>query len=271
MKRVRDTTPRAALWLAVGFFLWAPALTAQASPVRVEEDADCGWSDGERDRYCEVREYALEPRSDLTVDAGLNGGIEVTGWDRDEVRLVARVHARSQDGDPRDLARAIEIRTGSTLEATGPRTPRDASWSVSFDLRVPRSTALRLQASNGGIHLEGLTGQVEARTTNGGIQVVGGAGEVRGTTTNGGLHIDLLGQRWEGAGVDLRTTNGGVVIQVPDSYSAVLETGTVNGPMDIGIPVTVQGRIDRLVRTTLGDGGPLIRLTTTNGGVRVTR
>jgi hypothetical protein len=35
--------------------------------------------------------------------------------------------------------------------------------------------------------------------------------------------------------------------------------------------VTVQGRIGRSVSTTLGNGGPLVRARTTNGGVRVSR
>jgi hypothetical protein len=50
-----------------------------------------------------------------------------------------------------------------------------------------------------------------------------------------------------------------------------LETGTVNGGIDIDFPVTVQGRLGREFSTTLGDGGALVRATTTNGQVRVSR
>ena len=81
----------------------------------------------------------------------------------------------------------------------------------------------------------------------------------------------LTGDTWEGAGLDLRTTNGGVRLRIPEDYSARLETGTVNGGIDIDFPVTVQGRIGREFSTTLGDGGPLVRAETTNGGVRITR
>lgn len=249
----------------------ARPLSAQADPVRVEED-DCRWDDGGRERYCEVREYALEPRGRLAVDAGPNGGIAVRGWDRDEISLVARVQASTRDGDPRGLARSIEVRTGDVIEADGPRRPgRRAHWSVSFELMVPRGTDLRLEASNGGIRLEGLTGETVAHTTNGGITLAGGAGRVRGETTNGGIHLELEGSTWDGDGVELRTTNGGVDIRIPDDYDAELETGTVNGGMRLDIPVVVQGRIDRRIRTTLGDGGPLIRVTTTNGGVTIRR
>ena len=261
----------AALLLALTGLSVGP-LSAQTAPDRVERDTECGWGDGDRERYCEVREYALPSQARLAVEAGANGGIEVSGWDRDEVRLVARISASSRDDDPRELADRIEIRTGSTIEPVGPSTRgRRSSWAVSFELMVPRATELRLNASNGGIDLAGLTGAVEARTTNGGISLVGGAGRVRGETTNGGLDIELTGRSWQGAGVDLRTTNGGVEITIPEGYSAALETGTVNGGIELDVPVMVQGRIDRDIRTQLGDGGALIRARTTNGGVVVRR
>ena len=71
-----------------------------------------------------------------------------------------------------------------------------------------------------------------------------------------------------GVGLDAETRNGPVVISIPEGYNAELTTGTVNGPMDIGFPITVQGRIGtgrRHLTTTLGSGGPSIRAVTTNG------
>lgn len=249
----------------------AATLAAQTAPIHVDANVDCRGGQTDRDRYCEEREFSLAARPDLAVDAGRNGGIRVSGWDRDEIRLIARINASSRDGDPRALARAVEVRTGSTIEAAGPRTGNRDGWSASFELMVPRATALRLRASNGGIQLSELTGDIGARTTNGGISVLGGAGRILGETTNGGLRLDLTGRTWDGSGVELRTTNGGVQIRVPADYSAELEVGTVNGGMQLDIPVTVQGRIDRSIRTQLGNGGPLIRATTTNGGVVVRR
>ncbi len=261
---------RATALLALLIAAAPAALNAQADPVRVDRDVECSWNN-DRDNYCEHREYALEARDRLDVDAGTNGGIEVVGWDRNEIQLVAKIQAWSRDGDAEALADGIEIRTGGTIEARGHRTRSREGWAVSFELRVPRGTQLRLDAHNGGINLEGLTGDVSARTTNGGIGVVGGEGRLRGETTNGGIRLELTGSTWQGDGVDLETTNGGVRIIVPDGYSAELETSTVNGGMQLDFPVTVQGRINRTLRTELGNGGPLIRARTTNGGVVLRR
>lgn len=250
-----------------------PAGAASQQPVRVVEDAECGWQSSDRDVYCESREYVLDARSRLDIDAGQNGGIRLTGWDRDEIRVVARVQAASRrDGEARALAREVGIRLGSRIEPEGPGfTRRGDSWSVSFHVMVPRGMTIGLRARNGGISLMGVDGDVTGRTTNGGFTIVGGAGRIRGETTNGGVRVELDGGAWSGQGLDVETTNGGVRIIVPDGYDGELETGTVNGGMELEIPVVLSGRIGRTIRTTLGDGGALIRATTRNGGVVVRR
>ena len=77
-----------------------------------------------------------------------------------------------------------------------------------------------------------------------------------------------------GAGA-LYSTNGGVNLIMPDNYSAHLETGTVNGNVSFGFPVNVpltdRGRMPKSINVDVGAGGPTIRATTTNGGVRVGR
>jgi hypothetical protein len=94
-------------------------------------------------------------------------------------------------------------------------------------------------------------------------------GDVRGRTTNGGLKIQLSGSRWDGAGLDVATTNGGITFVLPDDFNAELESATTNGSLSVDFPITVTGRIDRRLRTQLGAGGPLLRAITTNGGVSI--
>jgi hypothetical protein len=100
------------------------------------------------------------------------------------------------------------------------------------------------------------------------------AGDVRGQAVNGGIVVDLTGNRWEGRGLDVRTTNGGVRMSIPSNYSADLEARTVNGGLRIDFPITVSGLLNgrpRELRTQLGSGGALVRVATTNGGVQITR
>jgi len=96
-------------------------------------------------------------------------------------------------------------------------------------------------------------------------------GNVHGGTTNGGLVVELNGDRWDGEALDVKTTNGGITMSVPENYSAHLETGTVNGNVSVDFPVTVQGRITRELSVNLGSGGATVRALTTNGGVKLRR
>jgi DUF4097 and DUF4098 domain-containing protein YvlB len=67
----------------------------------------------------------------------------------------------------------------------------------------------------------------------------------------------------------MRTVNGGVVMRIPEDFSARLDVETVNGGVDSDFPVTREGRRNGEVSATLGSGGPLIRARTVNGGVQI--
>jgi hypothetical protein len=249
-----------------------------ASAANAQDKTDCdnygwwGWRGAPRNHACEVRELTLPSGGTLTVDAGRNGGISVTGEDRRDVQVRATVHAWGRDeAEAERIASEITVRSDGVLRAEGPDNEGRTGWSVSFEVRVPRETDLSLETQNGGISLADVRGNVEFEAMNGGVTLNGVAGNVRGQTTNGGVAARLTGDTWDGAGLDVKTTNGGVVLRIPDEYSARLETGTVHGGIDIDFPVTLQGRIGREFATTLGRGGPLVRVTTTNGGVRVAR
>ena len=86
-----------------------------------------------------------------------------------------------------------------------------------------------------------------------------------------GLAIDLAGAGWDGEGMDVKTTNGGVTLSIPQNYSAHLETGTVNGGLKVDFPITLQGEVKRELSLDLGGGGQTIRAVTTNGGVSIKR
>jgi DUF4097 and DUF4098 domain-containing protein YvlB len=96
---------------------------------------------------------------------------------------------------------------------------------------------------------------------------------VNGSTRNGGLTVTLGGDRWDGEGIDVQTSNGGVTLAVPEGYNAQLETRTVNGGFRSDIPLTIQGELStrRGISTQLGSGGPTVSVRTTNGGVKISR
>ncbi|MGQ0648234.1 MAG: DUF4097 family beta strand repeat-containing protein [Gemmatimonadaceae bacterium] len=263
-------------------FLAALSLAVLATPADAQrrERDDSRWLDrcrdgdwGDDERFCEVRDVPYNGnRSRLVVDGEQNGGVTVIGWERNAVQIRARIQANARsESEAREIARDIRFSTDGTIRAAGPERVRRRNWSVSYIIYAPQRTDLDLTTFNGGISIEGVEGSMRFNATNGGIHLDRVGGDVRGETTNGGLHVTLDGARWRGQGLDVRTTNGGVHVEVPARYSAELETGTVNGGFDIDFPITLQGRFGRRITTTLGDGGPRVRMITTNGGVSIRR
>lgn len=227
--------------------------------------------DSRTERACEVREFTLSADRDVIhVDGEMNGGIRVEGWDRNEIQILVKVQAWSRSGDPQEITSEIQIATGSTIAASGPDMQNREGWSASYRLRVPRRSSLDLQAHNGGIGIADVNGDLRFETQNGGITLTNVGGDVRGETANGGVHVTLSGSEWDGAGLDVETTNGGVVLEIPEDFRATVQSGTVNGGFDTDIPFTVQGRLrSRRLTADLNGGGQPIRVVTTNGSVRI--
>lgn len=281
------TSTRSVLWAALAAIALtsgvraavAPPVAGSAWQATATDDwcADSGgerWGrDRERASHCEVRDYTVPATgTTLSVNAEPNGGISVEGAARQDIQIRARVNttARTPEEAKAIASRIQIVATADRVEADGPGNLRDnESWSVSYRLQAPRQTPLNLRTTNGGISISDISSRLEFRTVNGGVKLGRVGGEVEGRTSNGGITVELDGSTWDGQGLDVETTNGGVTLSVPASYSAHLEASTNNGGLNVDFPVTVQGRLGRTISTDLGSGGPTLRLKTSNGGIRV--
>ena len=229
---------------------------------------------GHQERVCELRTTTIKLGAQRLGVKSENGGIEVSGEDRGDVQIEARVEAwAGSESDAKDILRKVTIDTsGDNVRDSGPHFHLgNSGYGVNYKIRVPRRLAVDLKSENGGIDIAHLEGEIRFDTTNGGVDLNDLAGDVRGSTVNGGLDITLSGKSWRGQGLNAETTNGGVTLNVPEHYSAHLETGTVNGGISLNFPITIQGDIKNRLSTNLGSGGPTIHAETTNGGVEIGR
>ncbi|MDQ6700459.1 MAG: DUF4097 family beta strand repeat-containing protein [Acidobacteriota bacterium] len=167
-----------------------------------------------------------------------------------------------------------------------------------------------IRTSNGSIHTEKLTGNLEAQTSNGAIEaegVSGGAnlktsnGRVRAdavqgpfeaSTSNGGIHvhlantasnapmklttsngpIDLTIDNPAPAGLRASTTNGSITLHLPGSTRASLHASTTNSSIASDFDVQKQSTSDKHhLEGTIGGGGALLDLSTSNGHIRLVR
>lgn len=265
------------VWLSLTA-VCAGSLMSQESDDRWLRDCQRGeYGDRDHEQLCEVRLSGFRPAgSTLRFEPDLNGGVEIRGWDRDSVAITARIQTSARTVEAaRALARDIQVsvRERSTVSVDGPSTRRHEGWGVVLVVQVPRIVNLEARVTNGPLSVDDVSGTLDLRATNGPVSLNRVAGDVRARVQNGPLSVRLAGTAWDGKGLDAEAVNGPVDLALPDNYNAELETGTINGPTDFQVPLTVTllGRRSDRIRTTLGKGGAPIRVVTTNGPFTIRR
>jgi hypothetical protein len=266
------------------FLLLAAALAVPAAQAQMRDNRDkemtCGqqYVGNRQAHHCDIREQTVPTAGHLNVDTGKNGGVTVKGWLRNDVLVRSRVEAWA-DTDAAAQALAAQITLDAGGGQVGARGPESAvnqgahqGWAVSYEIFVPQISDVKLTAKNGGVTVSDVRGRIEFDTKNGGVHLARIAGDVSGETKNGGVQVELMGGTWEGRQLEVSTKNGGVTLSVPQNYSAHVQTETVHGAINSEFPVTVTGRIrPRNLDVNLGSGGPLIHVSTVNGGVHLNR
>ena len=186
---------------------------------------DTSWW-GRQERVCELRTATIKLGGGRLAVKTDNGGIEIMGEDRTDVKIEARVQASAgSESDARKILQQVMIETsGDSIRDSGPHFHLGSSgYSVNYRVRVPRKLSVDLKSMNGGIEIAKLEGQIRFDTTNGGVDLKDLAGNVRGSTVNGGLDISLSGERWRGEGLNAETTNGGVTLKIRSITQPILK------------------------------------------------
>lgn len=163
-----------------------------------------------------------------------------------------------------------------------------------------------LRSSNGTIRIWRVNGQLEARTSNGSIEATDQTGNTIAHTSNGSVRIDMskgaleadtsngsitarltqpdaqLPVRLESSNghIDLtldavrevraNTSNSAIVVHLPGGANARVRARTSNSSITTEFDVLTHGMSSKhSLDGTLGTGGPLIDLTTSNAGIKI--
>lgn len=220
----------------------------------------------------------------------LNGPITVTQASGDKVEVRATKHWRR--GNPADV-RIETTKYGPGDENVvvcalwganarcdengyrsnrGDRGMRNNDVSVSFVVAVPRGVKVGVGTVNGGVHVEGMTEQVDASSVNGEVDVNTTGGPVNATSVNGSV-LARVGKVTSNDDMNFTTVNGSVIAEFAGEVNADVELSTVNGGLRTDYEIVVSGRLDpKHLRAHIGKpGGPKITLTTVNGSVELRR
>src|SRR5919198_2169650 len=155
--------------------------------------ANCreGWGDGgSRARHCEIRELSMKPtRGALNIDPGMNGGVEIIGWNKDSIAITARIQVNARTTDDADaIARDLKIEaSGGTIKVTGGNGSygRRQHWGVNLVVMVPRQQDLDISTRNGPLSVQDVASRMDLETQNGPLSLTGVGGDVHASAQNG--------------------------------------------------------------------------------------
>ncbi len=220
------------------------------------------------------RSYPVAPGASFEI-RNTNGRIKVEAGGTNTIEVVAtrRVKAPSEAQAKATLAEfeIEETRSGSHIKLQAKNQAFsfmvNRSKSVDYTVRAPSWVNITLDSTNGDIEVNGAGGTLRAESTNGDIRATSLEGAAEVETTNGNVHLEFL--RLAG-GLKSSTTNGDITVGLPRDVKANLYARVTNGSIsatDLSLTTTEQSR--RKLEASIGGGGPQVRLSTTNGEIRV--
>ena len=224
--------------------------------------------------------YALSATGRVSLE-NINGGVQIKVWDRAAVQVDALKKAYKSHR----LTEA-QIQVNSTEESIRIRTEYpDQSQNfrnderryenpaiVEYTLTVPRKAMLEsIELVNGSLDIEGVEGSVKASSINGKLTARGLIGDARLSTVNGQLQARFT-QLDESKPIHLGSVNGNLTLIIPSNANASIRAGTVHGDIssDFNLKVKHGEYVGHSMDGQLGSGGPRIRLSNVNGGIKVT-
>jgi len=207
------------------------------------------------------------------------GNVEITGWDRDSVEVVARSAAverqrqrSAREYSDRDLAPEVEIleRSGGLLVRTptfeGPGRPP----AVDFKVRVPNSIDLTgIRISEGNLDISDVFGRLEVSVDQGDLLVSNYSGPVRATVATGNADIEVLDLR-EGDEITITARRGDIILRLESGAGAIVEAdaprGEVVSDFDLGKKLPASA-----VKGWIGQGGPNVILRASEGRIEIVK
>ena len=188
-----------------------------------------------------------------TILAGIvssNGAIRVEGIEGD-------AHLRTSNGSVH------------ATRLTGPLDVQTSNGTVDVSEITGDTT---LHSSNGTIRADVRKGRFGASTSNGSITAhlrEADSGPVRLSSSNGHIELTMEAARE----VHATTTNSSITVRMPSSAGATLDAHTSNSSIICDFDVSVHGGMlsKHRLAGTIGNGGPMLDLGTSNGSIKLLR
>jgi hypothetical protein len=222
------------------------------------------------------RTVPFAPGGTLAVENDY-GDLTISGWDREEVEVVAR--AATVEAGPQGSARPYRIRkvapdveirdteTGLLVRTRSFEGPGEAP-AVDYEIKVPQDVVLQpIRMSEGNLAVSDVYGRIEASVDQGDCSIANFSGSLKVNMGDGGADIEVLDLR-EGDEVAVTSRRGDIILRLEPGAAASVEAnaphGGITSDFDLGVRLPAP-----TVKTMIGPGGASIILMASNGRIRI--
>lgn len=206
-----------------------------------------------------------------------DGSVTIRAWDKPEVSYTAIKRANHEETLKEIIIDATQ--QGSDISIIA-RSKESEDGSAALEIFVPRNSNLQLSSEDGRISVQGVSGQLIARTSDGAVEIDGGQGSLQAKTNDGRIRIisfhgAVEAQTGDGSimlegnftSLQAKTGDGSIVLGVPANSNFVVETNAEEVSNE-GLNISEEaGSSVRVKRWKIGKGGKVFTLSTGDGHV----
>ena len=233
--------------------------------------------------------YAIEHTAQLRVDTS-DADIRLDTWDQNKIEAhITTEHWKIGEGG----IKILEDQTGDAIEIEVRFPHRNFVFDIGqrrvlIEIHMPRAGKVALRTGDGRISVNHVKGEMDFYSGDGRLEVDDADGDLRAHTGDGSIraagrfdsvdvtsgdgHVTLtarpgsrVARSW-----DVRTSDGGVSLEIPADLAADLDLHTGDGHITMNLPLTVEGKIDNQdVRGKLNGGGNRLGVHTGDGSITV--
>lgn len=230
------------------------------------------------------------PTEPMTLEIGLiSAHIEVIGEDRKDVQLaITMLSGQRKIKTPSGVKTltggggAVEVEERDNVVSVESEMP---SGKAAIVARVPRRANLELSTVNDGdIVVRDVTGALQLENVNGPITATNINGAVIAESVNDAINVSFTGVSANEA-TSLSSLNGDIIVTLPAKAGAELRVDNAEGQIESDFELDVKPtkpsvtrnegrggvsvRVEDVIVATVNGGGPVIKLKTLNGQIKI--
>jgi DUF4097 and DUF4098 domain-containing protein YvlB len=245
---------------------------------------------GLRFRDSESKTFTVSGKPRVTIGT-FDGRITIHAWDKNDVMYVATKRTAEEstlkgitlrsEHKGSDISIIANLDDASVHRVAG---VKSINAYTSIEIYAPRNASIHASTGEGGISVEGITGEIELRNSAGSIVVSDSKGHLTVNAGNGQVRVS----NFDGA-VDARsgegrvylgghftqlsaqTNNQAIVLTLSPDTNAIIEANS-ESVVNEGLQATEEsGSAQRIKRFKVGSGGPLFTLRSGTGRIILRR